>query len=410
MNIVQFNSWAKDHIVDENKFDDNGFIIMENKTNYKSTGIIAKIFNDHWDTFYSKCNDNLSICRPNADKEVHKMINCSLHNLGASIYVCPNDDEVYFCHHTCKGRLCSSCGIKTQNMVTQNILEKCFKVKHRHITFTIPELLRIWFIDDLTTTNILFEAACETLYSVVNGKYKKTRFYNLKWKPGFFAFLHTFGRPMNFNPHIHVIFAEYLINNGKFKKITYLDYNALSKRFMKILLDKMEKHFGKKIFRGTKNQMYQKYPNGFYVNNKLEDDGIKFNSIEALIKYVVRYCSRPAIAESRILDYDGTNVKWCYTDHKKNEYHETTEDAFSFIKRIIKHLLPHNFKTIRSYGFYNKPSKIPKDTNMLVSKEKINLRRQLLNWKMLIQSSFKRNPLMCPNCDIQMKYCFEVVP
>ena len=84
---------------------------------------------------------------------------------------------------------------------------------------------------------------------------------------------------MNFNPHIHVIFAEYLINNGKFKKITYLDYNDLSKRFMKILLDKMENHFGKKLFRGTKKQMYQKYPNGFYVNNKLEDDGIKFNSI-----------------------------------------------------------------------------------------------------------------------------------
>ena len=43
MNIVQFNSWAKTNIVDENKFDDNGFIIMENSKNYKSTGIIAKI-------------------------------------------------------------------------------------------------------------------------------------------------------------------------------------------------------------------------------------------------------------------------------------------------------------------------------------------------------------------------------
>lgn len=101
MNITQFNSWAKTNIIDENKFDDNGFIIMENSKNYKSTGIIAKIFNDHWDTFYSNCKNTLSIDRPNADKEVHKMIDCSLHNLRASIYVCPNDNEVYFCHHTC---------------------------------------------------------------------------------------------------------------------------------------------------------------------------------------------------------------------------------------------------------------------------------------------------------------------
>ena len=140
MDIVEFNSWARNYIVDENKFDDNGFIIMENNKNYKSTGIIAKIFKDHWSKFYSNCKNSLAINRPNADKEVHKMINCSLHNLGASIYVCPNDNEVYFCHHTCKGRLCPSCGIKTQNNINQNILEKCIKVKHRHITFTILKI------------------------------------------------------------------------------------------------------------------------------------------------------------------------------------------------------------------------------------------------------------------------------
>ena len=33
--------------------------------------------------------------------------------------------------------------------------------------------------------------------------------------------------------------------------------------------------------------MYLKYPNGFYVNNKLEDDGYKFNSIEDLIRLLL---------------------------------------------------------------------------------------------------------------------------
>ena len=39
----------------------------------------------------------------------------------------------------------------------------------------------------------------------------------------------------------------------------------------------MEKYFGKN-FRNIKNKMFKIYPNGFYVNNKLEDDGYKFNS------------------------------------------------------------------------------------------------------------------------------------
>ena len=74
----------------------------------------------------------------------------------------------------------------------------------------------------------------------------------------------------------------------------------------------MESHFEKKVFKDTKNKMYLKYKNGFYVNTKLEDDGYKFNSIEELIRYVTRYCSRPVIAESRILKYDGKDVTWFY--------------------------------------------------------------------------------------------------
>ena len=50
--IVNFNSWVKKHITNDNKFDEDGFIIMEN--NYKRTSIIAKSFEDHQDNYYSK--------------------------------------------------------------------------------------------------------------------------------------------------------------------------------------------------------------------------------------------------------------------------------------------------------------------------------------------------------------------
>lgn len=409
MNISQFNTWAKSNIFDENKFDKDGFIILNNNKNYKSTGIISKIFCDHWDSFFSLCKNSLSKIRPNANKEVQKLINCFLHNLGASIYVCPNDNEVYFCHHTCKGRLCSSCGIKTQKIITENILEKCINFKHRHITFTIPEKLTSWFFNILSSTSLLFEAVNDTLYSVVNGKVKHGRKYSFNYSPGFFAFLHTFGRPLNFNPHIHVIIAECVSDKfGNIKNFHHFNYDALSKRFMKILLDKMEKYFGKKTFKKTKNEMYLTYKNGFYVNNKLEDDGYKFNSIEELIKYVTRYCSRPVIAESRILNYDGTYVTWYYSDHTNEQYHEVKEHALSFINKIIRHLLPSNFKSIRYYGFYNKSSKLCDNIIRVISKEKIKFRRSLLKWSTLLLTSFKRIPIKCPKCGHLMEYSFEV--
>lgn len=411
MNINEFNNWAKNNIVNENKFDANGFIIMENNTNYKSTGVIAKIFEQHWNSYYSKYHYTIDKKRSNATTEVQKIIDCSNHNLGASVYVCPLDNEVFFCHHTCKGKLCSSCGIKSQNIKTQNILEKCINVKHRHMTFTIPNDLNMFFFDDLTSNNLLFSSVSDTLYSIVNGKVPKKKIskYLQKNMPGFFAFLHTYGRPLNFNPHIHIIIAESVFTKSKhFKPFYYFDYDALSKRFMKILLDKMEKHFGKKRFRDIKNKMYLKYSNGFYVNNKLEDDGYKFKSIEDLIRYVTRYCSRPVIAETRILNYDGENVTWYYSDHQHEQYHEVTESAFSFITKILRHLLPSNFKSIRYFGFYNKSDKIDCETNMIIKREKIPFMRSLLKWKDSILTSFHRISIKCPTCGHLMDLCFEV--
>lgn len=406
-NIIEFNEWAKQHILDDNKFDENGYIIMENETNYKSTGIISKIFEDHWDNYYSKYKHNIDLKRNNANHEIHKVIDCANHNLGASVYVCPNDDEVIFSHHTCKSKLCSSCGIKVQKNKTQNILEKCINTKHRHITFTVPNDLNIYFFDDLHSNDLLFESVCETIYSIVNGKVKKK--YKYKFMPGFFAFLHTFGRPLNFNPHIHVVIAEGLIDkNHNFKKFNYFNYDALSKRFMKILLDKMEKHFGKNNFKDIKNKMYLKYKNGFYVNNKLEDDGYKFKSIKDLIKYVTRYCSRPVIAESRIINYDGENVTWYYSDHTNEQYHEVTESAFSFITKILRHLLPSNYKSIRYYGFYNKSNTLCDKLITIVKKEKIPFMRSMLKWKNSILTSFNRIPIKCPKCGTLMKLCFNI--
>lgn len=407
MSIIKFNDWAIQHILDENRFDENGFIIMENETTFKSTGIISKIFEDHWHSYYSKYKSSIDSLRPNANKEVHKIINCSNHNLGSSVFVCPNDDEVIFCPHTCKGRLCSSCGIKTQKVKTQNILEKCIHSKHRHITFTIPLELTMWFFPILNSTDILFSSVNDTLYSIVNGQVKNKSKYKLM--PGFFAFLHTFGRPLNFNPHIHVIISEGVIDKShNFKKFNYFNYDALSKRFMKILLDKMEAYFGKDSFKDIKNKMYLKYKNGFYVNNKFEDDGYKFNSIQDLIRYVTRYCSRPVIAESRILNYDGVNVTWFYSDHTHEQYHKVTESAFSFITKILRHLLPSNFKSIRYFGFYNKPNKLCDKLFKIISKEKIPFMRSLLKWHNSILVSFKRIPIKCPKCGHLMDLAFEV--
>ncbi|MBS4192035.1 transposase [Bacillus sp. FJAT-49705] len=60
------------------------------------------------------------------------------------------------------------------------------------------------------------------------------------------------------------------------------------------------------------NELYQRYPNGFYVNAEK-----KMKDAKGAAKYIGRYLARPAIAEYRIEEYDGKVVSFWYEDRGK---------------------------------------------------------------------------------------------
>ena len=404
-----FNTWATTKHFSYNNFDINNNFIC-NPTKVKPN-IIVSVFEDWWDDFYLEYKDCIDKYRPNANDEVHKMIDCHNKNLGFDLFFCDDCHECFTLAHTCKSRFCSSCGIKYQNNICENILQTCHKTKHRQIVFTIPKELRKLFFDDFFALNVLYDAVCDTLYSTVNGKVKKNTRNKLKTRkllkkiPGFFAFLHTFGRDLKFNPHIHVLIAETIFDDTIFKIYNYFDYDALSKRFQYILLDKLETYFGKTKFKDIKNKLYLNYKNGFYVYAEAK----KFNSLIDGIKYVTRYCARPVIGLKRILDYDGNNVTFSYNDHKDDSYNEVTISVFKFMTLLLMHIIPKNFKTIRAYGFYNKKHHSSSKVNNLISKHLHAVRKKALTYFNLIKSSYNKNPLECPSCGKIMVYQLKVL-
>ena len=114
------------------------------------------------------------------------------------------------------------------------------------------------------------------------------------------------------------------------------------------------------------------------------------------------------MVESRIINYDGENVTFYYSDHTNEEYHEETDSAFEFITKLLRNLLPPNFKSIRSYVFYNKSSKLCDNIVYVIAREKIRIKRELLKWKNLIITSFNRIHIIFPLCGELMKPTFEV--
>jgi len=408
VNTEQFINFFLERNYNENMFTINGKI-NPNYNSKKKTGLIAKIFEDNWDNFYNTYYDEVNKYRPNANTEIHKIIDCHNKNLGCSVYECPNCHDIYFIGFTCKSRFCSSCGYKYKLERVENIMQTAYNCNHRQIVFTIPSELRKYFYYPYEKRLvILFDAVKETLWSIPNLSFKKDKFGNLKkyksnivWTPGFFSFLHTFGRDLKWNPHIHVLVAEILLgSNNQIKNWKYFDYNALSKRFQKILLDKMKKIIPRSLI----CKLYKEKENGFYVYAEPK----KFKNLKQGIEYVTRYCGRVPISENRIVSYDGENVTFSYIGHDDKKYHEIKCKVFEFIKILLRHLIPNNFKIIRYYGFYRKKHKLHDKMKLLISKEKRKIRKSLLKYETLIQYFFEYNPYYCPKCDMRLNYLVNI--
>lgn len=118
-----------------NCFNSDGSL-NKNYNSKKVTGTIAQIFEDHWDNFYSSNKRTIDKYRPNANKEVRKIIDCYNKDLGCSVYECPNCNDIVFIGHTCKSRLCSSCGYKYKNQRVNSIY-KLLTIAHIDKLFSL---------------------------------------------------------------------------------------------------------------------------------------------------------------------------------------------------------------------------------------------------------------------------------
>ena len=160
--------------------------------------------------------------------------------------------------------------------------------------------------------------------------------------PGFICVLHTFGRPLEWNPHIHCLISEGgLSDDGFWRTVKHFNFRYMRNAFQTALLNEMERKIGPS-FKKTKAKIYKKDKNGFYVYAKPN-----LCDPDTVVKYISRYLGRPVIALSRIDSYDGESVTFHYNRHEDNVFVKKTLPAIEFIKLLIQHIPEKNFKMTR---------------------------------------------------------------
>ncbi len=154
-------------------------------------------------------------------------------------------------------------------MISVRVSEMAVDAPHRHIVFTIPEELRDYFRINRKAMDLLFIAARNTICCVCNEKlYRKAKKKHIKdtyylyrsfrhqLEFGMIACLHTFGRDLKWNPHIHALVPEIVYDPGAntVKTFTHFDFKKLRLTFQYELLRLITECFGDS-FKKVKNKI-----------------------------------------------------------------------------------------------------------------------------------------------------------
>lgn len=345
--------------------------------------ILQSIFTDYYEQIQYLLHPRTSVM-----ENIDRMILCGDASQGGAMFGCPHCGELKFVPFRCKSRFCPSCGNKYNQMRSLHISCKLVACNHRHCVFTIPEELRIFFLKDRSLLSCLFHAVRTVVFRM---------FYNLNKKenftPGLVCVLHTFGRDLKWNPHIHALISEGGAGSfSPWRKVTHFNYSFLRNAFCKVLLDMLSKRLGVS-FKKVKNHIYQNHKEGFYVRAKPNDC-----TPQTTIKYITRYLGRPVIASSRIDKYDGDFVTFHYTRHEDNKTVSECIPTMEFIQRLIVHIPEKHFKMLRYYGIYAKHHKQESRLRKCISDEKKHFLYRIQNWRTSITLTFGYDPCQCPKC------------
>lgn len=310
-------------------------------------GAIAEILRTHFGAYLKAYGDKVPAQHV---KAANAIINCRTGAYGVSLFECEHCGEMHTVNNCCGNRHCPSCQQHKNFDWVRKQKDKLLPVPYFMVTFTVPQQVRRFIRSNQKVCYAsMFKAASETLKKLM----KDQRHVGAE-TPGFLGVLHTWGRDLNYHPHIHFIIPGGGLSKDKSEwkssgKKFLIPVEAASTIFRAKFYDAVEKEgLGDEIDRSMRFK-------GWNVNVKAMGDGQK------ALDYLAPYVFKVAISDSRIVCHDAQKVviKVKRTDTKKVE--QVAFTPFEFIRRFLQHVLPDGFMKVRHYGFLSANPALPID-------------------------------------------------
>jgi hypothetical protein len=327
-------------------------------------------------------------------KVIRAIVDCRTERMGTMLYRCESCGKVIELFRSCGNRHCPTCQHEKASQWLERRLEQLLPVHHFMITFTVPAAFRDFIrANGRTAYAALFRASSRTLKRLAS---ESTYFGDDL--PGFFGVLHTWGRQMQYHPHIH-----YIVPGGAFSaqdhswhaspQAFYLPVRIMSKMVKSLFFREMKKT---KLLSQIPQELWKQDWN---VHSQAVGTGVRS------IRYLASYVFRTAISDSRIIEIEQGHVRFRYADTKTGTAKTMRLSAFEFIRRFLQHVLPTGFMKIRYYGFLHPCSSIPLDLAIMLLEAWLGVRPA----RVQDETEHSSRPF-CPDCNGLVRLLFFIPP
>ncbi len=293
------------------------------------------------------------------------MRDCRSAAMGGHINSCPDGHFDQIAYNSCRHRCCPICNGLPRARWLNGWKHRLLPCPHFHTIFTTPhELLPLWRYNKAVFADTLFAAASETLRELLaDEKY-------LGGKVGMLAALHTWSQTLAGHVHLHVLVtAGGLDGDGKWreaKKSCLLPRKVLMikfrGKFRAMLLEKLAKGELKvppsttpAKLRGLLNLLGRTVWNVKILERYDYGDGVA--------TYLANYLKGGPIGNHRILCERDGRVYFRYRMQNSdrtvpdrtvpNRQGVTSLTVDEFLGRLLEHVPPRRFQSVRGYGLYS---------------------------------------------------------
>jgi len=304
---------------------------------------LAEVFRRYGPTYLQKFGNTVPIAHRNV---MHAIEHCRSGSFGHAVYRCDACGTTHYVGRSCGNRHCPTCQQhKVQSWLGRE-LDQLLPCEYFLVTFTMrPELRRVVRSKPAVAYTILFQAATAALAELA----ADPRHMGAA-RLGFLAVLHTWGRTLEYHPHIHVVVpAGGLSADGTrwcpCRPGFFLPVRALSVLFRAKVRDLMKQA-------GLGNTMDRTiWQSPWVVHVQPVGDG------RHALEYLSRYVFRVAISNARIISCDDGRVQFRYKKSGRRNWSTMSLEAHEFIRRFLQHVVPSGFQRVRHYGFLSPASK-----------------------------------------------------